>query len=96
MAPDLYWSLWESFILGEFVEILPELGRLVPLAEDVNACLGAKETKLKIQFLLRMYIVWQSINLRQGLIRRSDSKRIGICNASDSRSCLVWFDHIIG
>ncbi len=45
MAPDLYWSLWESFIFGKFVEILPELGRLVPLAEDVNAGLGAKQTK---------------------------------------------------
>jgi hypothetical protein len=44
LAPDLDWSLWESFILGEFVEILPELGRLVSLAEDVNACLDAKET----------------------------------------------------
>ncbi len=43
LAPDLDWSLWESFILGEFVEILPELGRLVPLAEDVNAGLDAKD-----------------------------------------------------
>jgi hypothetical protein len=45
VAPDLYWSLWESFILGELIEILPELGRFVPLAEDVNAGLHAKETK---------------------------------------------------
>ncbi len=52
MAPDLYWSLWESFILGEFVEILPELGRLVPLAEDVNAGLDAIRKKIN-----------QSINL---------------------------------
>jgi hypothetical protein len=83
VAPDLYWSLWESFILGEFVEILPELGRLVPLAEDVNAGLDAKEKKLKIQFLLRMYNVWQSINLRKGLKRGTDSKRIGNCNVSN-------------
>ena len=47
-----------------------------------------------IQWVVRMYD-WQSINLRQGLIRRSDSKRIGICNASYPRSCLVWFTHII-